>query len=101
MIASDVLADAQRWLDSIATRTHPLAAVNAAIAVIEDAVSEILDLRAAATLRPLDEYHEDFGTVLWWRLPITEPPYVGSTLDIDFPDDVTHWSRLPIPRGAK
>ena len=29
------------------------------------------------TLRPVDEYHEDFGTVLWWHLPIQEPPYVG------------------------
>lgn len=32
--------------------------------------------------RPLSEYHEDMGPVLWWRFPIDEPPYVGSPLDL-------------------
>jgi hypothetical protein len=31
--------------------------------------------------RPIDEYHEDMGDVLWWRFPINEPPYVGSPSD--------------------
>ena len=31
-------------------------------------------------LRPIDEYHEDMGNVLWWKFPIEEPPYVGSPL---------------------
>ena len=35
-------------------------------------------------LRPIDEYHEDMGSVLWWKFPITEPPYVGSPLDCGF-----------------
>lgn len=29
------------------------------------------------TLRPADEWHEDHGPVLWWHIPIEEPPYVG------------------------
>lgn len=29
-------------------------------------------------LRPLSEWHEDHGFVLWYRLPITEPPWVGT-----------------------
>lgn len=24
-----------------------------------------------------DDWHEDLGDVLWWRLPVQEPPYVG------------------------
>jgi hypothetical protein len=28
-------------------------------------------------LRPVSVYHEDFGSVLWWRLPIEEDPEVG------------------------
>lgn len=31
--------------------------------------------------RPIEEYHEDMGTVLWWKFPITEPPYVGTPND--------------------
>lgn len=67
-------------------------------------------LKIIHTLRPLDEWHEDYGTVLWWHLPIQEPPYVGqgpgmgeSTLDggpttcrklIEY-GWLTHWSPLP------
>jgi hypothetical protein len=49
-------------------------------------------------LRPKDEWHEDDGPVLWWRLPIVEPPRVAHMLDYDFADideHVTHWSPLP------
>lgn len=66
--------------------------------VLHAFIAEIERLRELETFRPLDEYHEDYGPVLWWRLPVIEPPHVGSMLDDDFPDDVTHWSRLPIPR---
>lgn len=38
--------------------------------------------RDAVRLRPIAEWHEDFGPVLWWRLPIDEPPYVGTPLDM-------------------
>lgn len=47
------------------------------------------------TLRPKDEWHEDDGVVLWFRLPLAEPPYVGTPLCSDFPDYATHWCRLP------
>lgn len=32
-------------------------------------------------LRPASEYHEDMGDVLWWLVPICEPPYCGSPKD--------------------
>ena len=47
--------------------------------------------------RPLDEWHEDFGDVLWWRFPVDEPPYVGTPLDTDWPGYHTHWTDIPIP----
>ena len=31
--------------------------------------------------RPLDEWHEDIGPVMWWKFPLVEAPYVGSPLD--------------------
>jgi len=41
------------------------------------------------TARPLSEYHEEMGPVLWWTFPITEPPYVGSPLDAGTPVEIT------------
>lgn len=46
--------------------------------------------------RPLDEYHEDMGNVLWWTFPIEEPPYSGSPLDSDWPGYHTHFTPLRV-----
>lgn len=47
--------------------------------------------------RHIDEYHEDMGPVLWWRDPIEEPPYVGTTLDTNFDETYTWWSPIDTP----
>jgi hypothetical protein len=57
-------------------------------------------VEAATTLHRRDEWHEDDGNVIWWTLPIEEPPYVGTLLDEDIPDYVTHWTRLVVPAHA-
>lgn len=44
----------------------------------------LMDGNTPIIARPLEEYHEDMGDVLWWKFPITEPPYVGSPLDLGF-----------------
>lgn len=46
---------------------------------------------------PLDAWAESDGDALWWRFPVSEPPYVGSPLDDDFPGYVTHWTRIRVP----
>ena len=46
-------------------------------------------------LRPLDEWGEEDGPVLWWKLPIEEPPWCGTPLDSDWPGYQTHWCHLP------
>jgi hypothetical protein len=38
-------------------------------------------IKALTTPRPIADYHEDLGDVLWWKFPITEPPYVGTPGD--------------------
>lgn len=43
------------------------------------------------------DWAEEDGEVLWWKLPVVEAPYVGSPLFADFPDYVTHWTRIPVP----
>ena len=52
---------------------------------------------AATTPRPLAEWHEDIGPVLWWTFPVDEEPYCGSPLGADWPTYHTHWTPIPVP----
>ena len=59
-------------------------------------------VKTLTTLRPEAEYGEDYGDVLWWTLPITEPPHCGSPLDSNWQEGIyTHWTPLPIPNEEK
>ena len=49
----------------------------------------------AAVARPLCEYHEDHGAVVWWRFPVNEPSYIGTPNDSDWPGYHTHWTPHP------
>ncbi|WFA86483.1 hypothetical protein [Paenibacillus amylolyticus] len=49
------------------------------------------------TARPLEEWHEDCGDVLWWELHVAEPPYCGSPLCSDWPGYHTHWTPIVTP----
>lgn len=51
--------------------------------------------------RPIEEWNEDFGDVLWWKFQIEEPPYVGSPLDANWPAYHTHWTPIMIPQPPK
>ena len=51
--------------------------------------------------RPLEEWGEDYGDVLWWTFPIEEPPYVGSPLDEKWPGYHTHWTPIIVPKPPK
>ena len=60
-----------------------------------EAEARLSNLETSLMPIPADEWHEDHGTALWWRLPVMEPPYVGSPLDCDWtPDYYTHWTPL-------
>lgn len=49
------------------------------------------------TARPIEEWHEDMGCVIWWEFPISEPPHCGTPLDMDWPGYHTHWTTIVIP----
>lgn len=61
------------------------------------AVTRLKQFEDATIPRPINEWHEDKGDVLWWSFPIEEPPYYGSPVDSDWPDYHTHWTPLIIP----
>lgn len=79
--------------------------------LVRDAIKEIEAHRARnvggdvgedAEPRHIRIYHEDFGFVLWWTRPVTEPPYVGSPLCDDWPGYHQWWTPLPpIPNKLK
>lgn len=84
---------------------------------IRAGAKRLLDLEARA--RPLSEWTEEDGNVLWWRFPIEEAPYCGSPLDVGrtceitlrlvgeehvrhtdiggWPGYHTHWTPIPYP----
>lgn len=53
--------------------------------------------RDARTPRPLADWHDDRGAVLWWRFPVDEPPYCGHPNCDDWPGYHTHWTPLVVP----
>jgi len=46
-------------------------------------------------MRTLADWHEDDGPVVWWRLPVDEPAWIGTPLDEDWPGYHTHWTPHP------
>lgn len=58
------------------------------------------------TLLPIDQWCEDYGNCLFWRLPINEPPYCGTPLDSTWVDNdldeyYTHFTVLTEPIGEE
>lgn len=55
-----------------------------------------IELKRLKTLRPIEEWCEEDGTVLCWRVPVDEPPQVADPRDSDWEEGYyTHWSPLP------
>lgn len=62
-----------------------------------NAVKRLGELEDANEPKHIAEWSEEDGNCLWWFFPIEEPPYCGLPLDCDFPDYVTHFTRLIVP----
>lgn len=61
----------------------------------DSAVLELHPKHRKPAARPLAEYHEDFGPVVWWKFPVNEPSWIGSPTDDDWPGYHTHWTPHP------
>jgi len=58
-----------------------------------DIVKAVEEQDKVTTLRPVDDWHDDVGDVLWWYPG--EPPYCGSPLDTDWPGYHEYFTLLP------
>jgi hypothetical protein len=72
----------------------------AAIIVADRRAAVAKALEPYVTPQPRDTWEEEDGPVLWWLLPVSEPPYCGTPLDDDFPEYMTHWTQCPEPLTA-
>ena len=70
--------------------------VDQCVDAITDAMIEVQEQRDSLTAQPIDDWSEEDGPVLWWRFPVSEPPYVGTPLDSDWPGYHTHWTRIHV-----
>jgi len=57
--------------------------------------------KSKVKLNTLEDWREEDGDCLWWEFPIEEPPYCGNPLDCKFPNYVTHFTKLTIPKEPK
>jgi hypothetical protein len=102
--------DVLRHLLGIADRGNLLRFVFAGAALLDpknrcvDPNADMLEHHPAANAgleakkaRPLDDWHESDGAVLWWAFPVNETPYVGAPIDTDWPGFHTHWTPLIVP----
>lgn len=86
-----------REFESQCGTPRDLATLQALVRALPGMVEDGKRLRDLTEPRDEADYHEDEGPVLWWSSPISEPPYVGTLLDSDFPQNATHWTRLHVP----
>lgn len=64
---------------------------------VRQAEADMGKLESVCLVQPLENWAEADGPVLWWRLPVSEEPYVGTPLDTAWPGGHTHWTVLPVP----
>lgn len=79
---------------AIAGSDHPMGSA-------EQADEVIAAYEAAATVaRPLSEWHEDMGDVVWWFFPMTEAPWIGSPIEMGHTVEVHTHDSAEGPRMA-
>lgn len=70
-----------------------IAWANRSVREVQD--SSLAEIDSLTRPHLADEWTEEDGNVLWWRLPVESPPWCGTPLDEDWTGRHTHWTRLP------
>lgn len=98
-VSADIVTDiAIYWLQQYAAEKERADKLQAELSEYTEAHWKAFEqekkLREA---RPIDEWGEDYGDVLWWTFPIEEPPYCGNPFCSDWPGYHTHWTPFVVP----
>ena len=103
-LSAERVRETAAWIDVQLFAVRELARVagphsrQAAAIPTWETLAALAGAHGAPTPRPLAEWHEDIGPVLWWRFPVDEPPHAGTPLDSDWPGHHTHWTPIPVPK---
>ncbi|WP_340011770.1 hypothetical protein MHI32_01520 [Paenibacillus sp. FSL H7-0690] len=90
--------DLELWSDKILAAKVVLGQLQRTLSTLyPDTPAPTPEIKQQFSARPLDEWHEEMGDMLWWMFPIQEPPYCGNPLDSDWSDCYTHWTPFVIP----
>lgn len=105
---------AMRYLLELADRASLMRVVFGAAVMLDpankcvdpnaDTIEHHPDVEAALgakTAKPLSDWHENAGNVLWWSFPVNEPPWCGQPGDSDWPGYHTHWTPLLVPNAPE
>ena len=93
------MTDREKLIELLKVPIHPLVGADPAEVVADYLLDNGVTLPPEP--RPLDDWGEDYGDALWWKFPIEEPPYVGSPLDVNWPDYHTHWTPILVPQPPR
>lgn len=90
--------EAEEWLHNQPDRLNENS-VRYGMHIVEKEVLTPYEIAQKATrLNPIEKWNESYGDCLWWSLPITKSPHVGSPKDLNFPKDLTHFTEIIIPQ---
>lgn len=78
---ADLADEARREWRSISAGGKPWNAVVRRIAAAIGVAAAKPTQSIQVVARPLSEWHEDMGDVLWWKFPVEEAPWVGTPID--------------------
>lgn len=77
----------------------PLTLTGRECADFGNAIHRLAALNSEATTtaaaRPLEDWSEGIGDVVWWAFPVEEAAWIGSPLNSDWPGYHTHWTPHP------
>ncbi|MBI6727217.1 hypothetical protein YA0089_26745 [Pseudomonas viridiflava] len=65
--------------------------------VVQDVIDDAARLDALTRVRPRSVWAPSDGPVLWWKLPVESPPFLGVPSDDLCLPDFSHWTPLPSP----
>lgn len=78
------LSDKTRWLEEISDACLA-AGIDGNLGIVDGVKGALLLAAEGSRLHPTSEWHEGIGDVLWYPVPVEEPPHCGSPLSDDWP----------------
>lgn len=94
MLSDDLLAEAEKQF-AACTTLHAFQRGGWYMLLLWAELPYASGVPGTGSARPLSEWHEDDGPVVWWKFPVDEPAWIGTPNCDDWPGYHTHWTPHP------